>query len=158
MAAKTMHGARALIQLIAPGDSKARNIGVWMSVNYSVSYDVSDVFILGRFSAAELVTTAIEPVNITCQGWRVVDHGPMVEAGFTNVKDLLNQGDIVLKIYDRQTKKYVATIKGCKPTGHSSGASAKNLMDMSNTYRGLLMDDESTIQEEVGNEVASLPG
>jgi|SRR5579859_1335288 len=158
MAAKTMHGARALIQLISPGQTTAKNVGIWMSCSYSVAYDVNPVYILGRFSAAELVTTAIEPVNITCQGWRVVDHGPMVEAGFTNVSDLLNQGDIVLKVYDRQSKKYVANIKGCKPTGTSSGASAKNLMDMSNTYLGLLMDDESTVQEETGNDVATLPG
>jgi hypothetical protein len=156
---KTMHGARALIQLIAPGSTTAQNVGIWMSCSYSVTYDVSAVFLLGRFSAAELVTTGLEPVNITCQGWRVVNYGPFVRAGFTSVQELLTQGDITLKVYDRQTKQYVATITGVKPTGMSSGASAKSLMDSSSSYQGLLLSDESVIQAEDGlADVATLPG
>lgn len=158
MAARTVHGARALVRLTNSGTNEAKPVGIWNSVNFSVSYDVNPVFILGRFSAAELVTTGLEPVSISCSGYRVVDHGPMVEGGFLNVTDLLNQGDITLDIYDRQTGKVIATIVGVKPTGLSSNVSAKNLMDSSTTYVGLLLSDESQTQFEEGPLVATLPG
>ena len=38
--------------------------------------DYSIQYILGLYSAAELTTTGVEPVSITAQGWRVIDHGP----------------------------------------------------------------------------------
>ena len=113
-------------------------------------------FILGRYSAAELTTTGVEPVAITAQGWRVVDHGPMLEGGFTNVKDLLTQEYLLLQVFDRQTKKYVANIRGCLPTGFSSTVSAKQLQENTNTYLGLLMDDES-MQNNEASDAADLP-
>jgi hypothetical protein len=117
MAAKTVHGARALVRLTNAGTNTAKPVGIWNSISFSVSYDVNPVFILGRFSAAELVTTGMEPVSITCSGYRVVDHGPMIEGGFSSVLDLLNQGDITLDIFDRQTSKMIAQITGVKPHG-----------------------------------------
>lgn len=143
-----MHGARAQVSIVDPTTGKARVIGIWNQFSYRVDFDVQSIFILGRFSAAELVTTGVEPVTITAQGWRVVDHGPFVEGGVTAVQDLLAQEYIVLKVFDRQTGKAVATIHGCVPTGISSAVNAKATQDSSNTYLGLLMDDESVANNE----------
>ncbi len=154
MPPKTMHGARAKVFLIDANG--AHLVGIWNNFSYNVSIDVQPSYILGRYSAAELTTTGVEPVSITAQGWRVIDFGPMKVGGITSVKDLLLQEYILLQVYDRQTKKVVANIKGCLPTGFSSTVSAKQLQENTNTYLGLLMDDESVIMSEAVD-AADLP-
>jgi len=151
-----MSGARAKVAIVDPATGTAKVVGIWNNFSYSVNYDVQPAFILGRFSAAELNTTGVEPVSITAGGWRVVDHGPFVEGKLTNVKDLLTQEYLVLTVVDRQTGKNIATIHGCLPTGFSSGLSARQLQESTNTYMGLLMDDESTVNTEAAS-AADLP-
>ena len=156
-APKMMHGSRAKV-CIVDADGKTRDIGIWSQFSYQVTYDVSPAFIIGRFGPAGLFTTGVEPVSITAQGYRVVDHGPYTEGRMTNLKDLLNQGDILIKVYGRADltgKKILAQIKGCLPTGTSSTVSAKQLQDSTNTYIGMLLEDESGDQGEVN--AASLP-
>src|SRR6185436_6968277 len=140
MAAKTMSGARAKVAIVDPTTGQAKVVGIWNNFSYNVNHDVQPAFILGRFSAAELVTTGVEPVSITAGGWRVVDHGPYAEGRLTNVKDLLTQEYLVLSVIDRQTGKTIAKIHGCLPTGFSSGLSSRQLQESTNTYMGLLMD------------------
>jgi hypothetical protein len=101
---------------------QARVVGIWNNFSYQVTYDVQPAFILGRYSAAELTRLASSP-SITAQGWRVVNHGPFKTGRLTNVKDLLHQEYLLLQVWDRQTKKYVANIRGCLPTGTSSTVS-----------------------------------
>lgn len=160
MPPKSMHGARALVQITgvdsATGQQFANTVGIWNQFSYQVAYDVQAVFILGRFSAAELVTTGVEPVVMTAQGFRVVDHGPFTEGKLTDLADLLNQEYIQLSVYDRQSKKNVATIKYCLPTGTSSTVSAKALQDSSNSYIGLLLGDEHGDSAEA-TDAAHLP-
>lgn len=156
MAAKIMHGARAKVFMVDPVLGQAVVVGIWNNFSYQVTYDVQPAFILGRFSAAELTTTGVEPVSITAQGWRVVNHGPFKTGRLTNIKDLLNQEYLLLQVYDRQTKQYVASIRGCLPTGTSSTVSAKQLQESTNTYLGLLLDDEDTENNEAAD-AADLP-
>lgn len=151
-----MSGARAKVAIVDPATGTAQVVGIWNNFSYSVNYDVQPAFILGRFSAAELNTTGVEPVSITAGGWRVVDHGPFIEGKLTNVKDLLTQEYLVLTVIDRQTGKNIATIHGCLPSGFSSGLSARQLQESTNTYMGLLMDDESTQNTEASS-AADLP-
>lgn len=156
MPPKVMNGARAKVFIVDPKTNKARVVGIWNNFSYQVTYDVQPAFILGRYSAAELITTGVEPVAITAQGWRVVDHGPFVDGALTNLKDLLLQEYLLLQVFDRQTKRYVANIRGCLPTGMSSTLSAKQLQESTNTYLGLLMDDES-VQNNEASDAANLP-
>lgn len=139
-----MHGARATVFVVDPVSGLATKVGIWNNFSYNVTYDVQPSFILGRYSAAELTTTGVEPVSITAQGWRVIGEGPYVQGHLTHLKDLLNQEYLLLQVYDRQTKQYVANIRGCLPTGMSTGFSAKQLSELTNTYLGLLLDDESS--------------
>lgn len=155
MPPKVMHGARAKVFMV-DSTGVARVVGIWNSFSYNVTLDVQPSFILGRYSAAELTTTGVEPVAITAQGWRVVDHGPMREGGITALDQLLFQEYLLLQVWDRQTKKFVANIRGCLPTGFSSTVSAKQLQENTNTYLGLLMDDESVTNNEA-SDAADLP-
>src|SRR6266404_4648305 len=106
MAAKNFHGARAKCYLFDPQTGLAKPIGVWNSFSYRQSFDVQAVAILGRFSPAALVTTAVEAVSIDAQGWRVIGHGPYAEGRITNLKNLLTQEYLILKVWDRQTKAF----------------------------------------------------
>lgn len=145
---KMMHGARAKVAIYDPVIGATRIVGIFNSFSYAVTHDVQPAFILGRFSAAELTTTAVEPVNITAGGWRVVNHGPYIEARLTPLRNLLFQQYLTLTVIDRQTKLNVGTIRGCLPTGYSATLTARQLMEGTHTYLGLLMDDESTQQAE----------
>lgn len=156
MPPKVMHGARATVSIYDPTTGQAKVVGIWNNFSYQVNHDVQPAFILGRFSAAELITTGVEPVSITAQGWRVVGHGPYAEGRLTNLLNLLNQEYLLLSVFDRQTKQMVAKIRYCLPTGFSSTLSAKQLQESTNTYLGLLMDDESTEQNEA-SDAADLP-
>lgn len=156
MPPKVMHGARAKVSIYDPASGQAKVVGIWNNFSYQVNHDVQPAFILGRFSAAELITTGVEPVSITAQGWRVIGHGPYAEGRLTNLLNLLNQEYLFLQVFDRQTKQAMAKIRFCLPTGFSSTLSAKQLQESTNTYLGLLMDDESTEQNEA-SDAADLP-
>jgi len=151
MPPKVVHGARAIVSITDNTTGKTKPVGIWNNFSYQVTYDVQPAFILGRFSAAELITTGVEPVSITAQGWRVIGHGPFAEGRLTNVKDLLQQEYLILTVHDRQNpdpNAIIARIRGCLPTGTSSTLSAKQLTESTNTYLGLLMDDEDTQNAE----------
>ena len=156
MPTKTMSGARAKVYMTDRNTGETFLVGIWNSFSYSLAHDVQASFILGRFSAAELSTTAVEPVNITAQGWRVINNGPFRTGRLTNVKDLLTQEYLKLDVIDRQTGLVAASIEYCLPTGTSSTVSAKQLQDSTNTYLGLLLDDESTDNSEAAS-AADLP-
>jgi hypothetical protein len=156
MPPKVVHGARAKVFITDRVTGKTKLVGIWNNFSYQVNYDVQPSFILGRFSAAELTTTGVEPVNITAQGFRVIDHGAFEEGRLTNVKDLLTQEYLKLDVLDRQTNKKMASIEHCLPTGTSSTLTAKQLTEQTNTYLGLLMDDESTQNAEAAS-AADLP-
>ncbi len=146
-----MSGARAKVAIYDPVSGQAKVVGIWNNFSYSLNHDVQPSFILGRYSAAELSTTGVEPVSITASGWRVVGHGPFVEGRLTPLDQLLTQEYLVLTVIDRQTKQTIATIHGCLPTGTSTTLSARQLQESTNTYMGLLMDDESTINTEASS-------
>lgn len=140
--AKVMHGARA--QLIVGGNK----VGIFNSVSYGLAYDTQDVFILGRFSPAEIGYVAQEAVSITASGWRIIDAGPHDTQGaqVPHLQDLLTHNDISLAIYDRLTNKQVATITGVRPTGYSTSISQRQMQEITVNFKGLLVSDESQPQ------------
>lgn len=148
MAAKICHGARALVSVTDPNTNQQRVVGIWNNFSYSVSYDVIPAYILGRFSAAELTTVGYAPVNITAGGYRVIDHGFQTEGAFTQLAQMLQQEYLTLSVLDRQTGKLVATISGCVPTATTASISARQLVEGSNTFMGLLYADEQFVDAE----------
>ncbi len=146
-APKTFHGARALVYRAGPTGSKL--MGTFSSFGYGLSYDVSPVPILGRHSVAELVYTGSEPVRCTATGWRVVGNGPHVAASMPHLGDLLTADYIELSVVDRQDPTVViAHIKSVRPESYSTTISAKSLTEVTHSFIGILVDDESGTNNE----------
>jgi hypothetical protein len=137
---KTMHGARA--QLIVDGEV----VGIFTSFSYGLQYDTQDVYILGRLSAAEIVYTAQETVNCTASGWRIVNNGPHRAAKVPTLQELLEHEYITLAIFDRQSddpNARIATIQDVRPTGYSTTINSRQLQEVSVSFKGILVSDES---------------
>jgi len=157
MPARTMHGARAKVFIADPNSGKPQLVGIFNNVSWGLTYDVQPVNILGRFSPDELVYTAQEPVTVTASGFRVVNSGPHVIAKVPNLVDLLTHEYIELSISDRLNPGLdIARIHHVRPTGYSTTLSARALEEVTVTFMGLLVDDESTTNTEAPD-AATLP-
>lgn len=140
--AKTMHGARA--QLAIDGQI----VGIFNNVSYGVSYDANPIYILGRFNAAEIALTGMDPISVSAGGFRVIDGGPYKVASVPKLQELLNHEDITLAIFDRQTGKQILTVVGVRPTGYDTSVSARGLQDLTVKFMGLALSDEDGDQDE----------
>lgn len=149
MPAKTMHGARAQVIIADPNTGTSGVVGIFNSISYGLAFDVAEVSLLGRYSPDELVYTGAEAVNVTASGFRVIDAGPHVAGHVPDLASLLQHEYIELAIFDRQTNKRVAMIHSVRPTGYSTSISARQLEEITVTFRGLLVDDESTVNAEL---------
>ena len=140
--AKTMHGSRA--QLMIEG----RIVGVFNNISYGVRYDANPVYVLGRFSAAEIALTGMEVISVSASGFRVVDNGPYEVANVPQLQDLLHHEDMTLALFDRQTGKEIMTVVGVRPVGYNISGGARALFDTSVEFMGLRLSDESGDQDE----------
>lgn len=148
--AKTMHGARAVMKI------DGEPVGIWMDVSWSALHDVRPVDILGRFTSAELVTVGVQPVAISCTGWRPVEQGqgaenargPHVDAKVPKVQDLLSIHDVDISVWDRQTDRNILVANNCRPAGYRTRVSVRGLQEISVDYIGIIAYDESGPQME----------
>lgn len=148
MTTGVLSGPRVRLGRIDPSTGVVRYFGIYESCSFGMQYDVQPVFLLGRWTAAALEYTAVEPVNISCTGWRVVGHGAHTDGGLPRVQDLLTADYQVLTLHDRKTNQTIATIRDVRPTGYSTGYAARQLTQMSVSYLGILVDDELTDNSE----------
>jgi hypothetical protein len=142
--AKTMHGSRAQLSI------NGTIVGIFNSVSYGVEYEANAVYILGRFNAAEIALTGMNVINIQASGYRVVGSGPYAVSEVPKLQDLLNHEDITLAIFDRQstTGEPIMQVTGVRPTGWNTSISARGLQDLTVTFQGLALSDESGDQDE----------
>ena len=117
---------------------------------------------MGKFAPAATTYTAQNPVNISASGYRVIGHGPHVEAGLPKLQDLLLAEYIELTIIDRQTEALggdarVYKFHQVRPTGYSTTIGARSQTEISMTFIGILADDESVTNTELPS-AAVLPG
>ena len=141
---KIMHGARA--QVILNGVT----VGLFTNVSYGMQYDLTPAFILGRFSAAELAYTGAEPIGIQASGWRIIGQGPFTASGGTmpKLQDLLTAEDMSFAIYDRQTDQLIMKVVGVRHQGFNSSVAPKALEEMSLSFMGLRLSDETASNNE----------
>ena len=148
---RTFSGARAIVSVQDP-TGITRQVGIFNNASYGLVYDAQPVYILGRYSPAEIEYTAQEPVQVTCSGWRVYGHGPHVEALVPSLSDLMNHEYLTLNIVDRQNAgpgtSPIAVIRNVRPTGYSTTINARGLVEVTMNFVGILVDDESTTNEE----------
>lgn len=155
---KIMSGARAKVYIEDPNtalpEGGRRLMGIFSNISYGVTLDATPAYILGRYGAAEIDYTSASTVNITCGGWRAVGLGPHRGARVPRLQDLLNHQYITFEIFDRQTGEKVAKIEKVRPTGFTTGLTARQLEEMTTTYVGLLVNDE----DETNSEAATPSG
>ncbi len=139
---RVMTGPRA--QVIINGEI----VGVFNSINWNYTLDLRNVDILGRFSTAEIVNTGMEPVEVSCSGYRVINAGPHVSMSVPLLQDLLSSPNLELAVIDRATGQRIAKIHQCKSSGYSTAIDAKGIESLTAHYRGILVDDESATNSE----------
>lgn len=123
---------------------------------------MQEAYIIGKHAPAATTYTAQNPVNITASGYRVIGHGPHVESGLPRLQDLLLAEYIELTIIDRQTEALggdarIYKFHQVRPTGYTTTISARQQTELSMTFVGILLDDESVTNTESPT-AAILPG
>lgn len=151
MSGKTVTGARCQLMIVDPNTREGRVVGIFNSVSYGLTYSAEPIYILGRYSPEEIVYTAQEAVSIRASGWRNVDHGAHVEGKVPSLGDLLNHEYLELAIFDRKTNKRIAKIHSVRPTGYDTSVANRQAEEITVTFIGLLVDDESTTNTELPN-------
>jgi len=147
---KVMTGARAIIYI----DSVA--VGMFESCTYSSSMRTEPAYILGRFTAAQIVPTSMEVINLNCSGFRIFDEGVHVLPKVPKLQDLLNLQGVTISVTDRSNPTLsLLTATDCFPISYSGGFQAQATSKISIVYQGIKIEDESGAQDEVG--ASSLP-
>lgn len=148
-----MTGARAQLIVADPTTGQGKVIGIFNNVSWGLAYDAQPIYVLGRYSPAETVYTAQEAVNVSATGWRAVGAGPHVSAKVPNLADLMNHEYMELAIFDRQSPAgspiMIAKIHSVRPTGYSTSLAARGAQEVTVSFIGLLVDDESTQNHEL---------
>lgn len=151
MAAKTLSGARGQLLITDPTTGVAKVVGTFSSVNWGLNYQVQDIHVLGRYSAAETLYTSADVVNISATGFRVVGAGAHQSATVPYLQNLMTHEYGELAIFDRQSNQLIAKMHSVRPTSYSTGLTARGVSEITVNFVGLLVDDESgTNSESVG--------
>lgn len=149
---RVMTGARAILSV---GGEK---MGVFNNFSYGQQFDVEHAYILGRFNPDEIVYTAMGPVSCQASGWRVIDQGPHVQGKVPKLQDLLTHDYITLTVVDRQSNKTIAQISQVRPTGYNTQVSSRQAEEVSISFTGLIVQDESGAQSDTQNAMRLPPG
>jgi len=136
--AKTIHGARVRVKI------NGKSVGFFNSVTWGLNNDVQPLYILGRFSPAELVVTGQEAISLTATGFRIIDLGPHVVCGLPHLQDLLQDGGLVsLSVEDRITGKNIALVEDAKTAGYNTSVNARGVEELTVNWIGSRLSDES---------------
>jgi hypothetical protein len=124
-------------------------VGIFENCSYNVNIGTEPVYLLGRFSAAEIVPTSYEVVTVNCSGFRLIGNGAHKLPKVPKLQDLLNFESITLSVVDRQNPGIsILTVQNCVPNTYASGYAAKALSRVQITYQGTVASDESGPQDE----------
>ena len=146
---KVLTGARAILSITA-ADGTVEDIGMFSSCSYGANIGLEPIHILGRFGPAEITQTSYEAINVSCNGFRVIGKGVHKLGKFPTLDQLLLLEGITISIRDRQNNSSIMVVSDCKPQSYSTGVNAKATSQISITYVGLKLADETGNQNEVG--------
>ena len=148
MANRILSGPRAKVSIADPITGATKVVGIFSSCSYDKPLEAQVAYILGRMGPADIAYTAADAVTINCNGYRVVDHGAHIEAGFPTIQEMLEFSGISISVLDRQSGKTVLAATSCFPTRESGGFTQRALSELSVSYIGLRADDESSVNAE----------
>ncbi len=147
--AKTFTGARAQLLMVDPNTNAATVMGIFNNVSVGLQYSVDPIYLLGRYSADELVYTAQDVVHVTATGWRVVGADPQTIAKVPRLQDLMTNDYVELAILDRETNQRLASIHSVRPLGYTMSVVNRQTVEITVTFMGLLIDTETTTNAEL---------
>ena len=139
--AQILTGARAKVLI------NGNLVGLFSNCGWSIRQDKVPVFILGRYSPAEITPTTQEAVTLDLTGYRVVNAGPYKVADATLLKNLLTEEDFSVAVLDRQTGETIFNASGCRVTGWSSGVASRGISDLRISIIGMIGEDEYGIAQ-----------
>lgn len=126
-------------------------VGLFDSVDYSITIGTEAIHLLGRYSAAEITPTSYEVVTLNCSGFRLIGNGGHLLPKVPKLQDLLNLETVTVAVTDRQSAANAAPIlvvQNCVPVNLGSGYAAKSTSRLRITYQGTVAYDESGAQDE----------
>jgi hypothetical protein len=150
-----LHGARAKLGIYNKNTGKTQYVGIFNSVSVTNSYGADPAWILGRLGPDTITYTSADVVSIQASGWRVLRNGRHKGGGMPALGDLLSYEAFTMVVTDRQLddngeEPRILTFKEVYPTSSTEGYSARELASISISYIALTVDDEDTVNEEVG--------
>lgn len=149
--AKSMNGARCILQL------DGKTVGVAQSVGVSIGYQIDPIFVIGKYETAELIPNSQQPVNITMRMIRIIGVSPLTELRQASLDDvapngLLQNQDFTVQLVDRQggsapgqsvgSGTPFCTIQNCRTTGWTFDTTASQTSEMTLTMTGIYIGDE----------------
>jgi hypothetical protein len=146
--AKVLTGARAKVLI------NGNLVGLFSNCSWSLRQGKEALYVLGRYSPAEITPTDQAPVQITLTGYRVVNAGPYAVAKATLLKNLLTEDDFSVAILDRQTGELIFQADGCRVMGWSGGVAQRGVSDLRLDIIGLIGEDEYGIAQGGDSESA----
>lgn len=123
-------------------------VGLFDSIDYGGGVMLEPAYILGRSSAAEIVETGYEVVNVNLGGFRIIGQGVHVLPKFPKVQDITNLGEFKIDVVDRATGRSLAVITRCKWARYGTGFQARSLTRVNMSCMGLILHDEEGPQGE----------
>lgn len=160
-----LHGARAILYLpVTPasgttastGNDSLAAVGIFTDVSWSYGLLDAEVDVLGAFAPIALEYVGATSIQCRASGWRVIGKGLFTLGVVPQLNELLNYKDLIVELQDRVSKKKICRVTDVKPLGFDSGVAAKQLSNVSVTFKGLrLVEDEFSSNEEDG--AAKLP-
>jgi hypothetical protein len=146
----TITGARCLLKIA--GEIQ----GMFTDVSWGQSYSEQELFVLGRYSAADIVYTAANTVTVSATGYRAYNKGAFVVAKLPTIAQLSAYQGITLEIEFAGNDKGIVQVFDVKPIDYSSRASARGVMELSITFKGIISSDETVAQNDDSGPVGKL--
>jgi len=158
---KVLTGARCKVGVYSPATGQTQIVGLFNNVSYGLAFSAQEAYILGKYAPAEIDYTSQDAVHITASGWRVIGHGPHVDGALPVLQDLMDAEYIELAIIDRQLEAAggdgrIAKFRNVRVTGYSTSISARQQVEITMNFVGILVSDESAENFEHPT-AASLP-
>jgi hypothetical protein len=138
------------------GNDGLTAVGIFTDVSWSYGLLDAEVDILGAMAPIGIEYVGATSIQCRASGWRVVGKGLFTLGIVPPLKDLLQYKDLIVELQDRITKKKICRVTDVKPLGFDSGVAAKQLSNVSVTFKGLrIIEDDMTSNDEDG--AAALP-
>jgi hypothetical protein len=155
----TITGARCLLKLENPNSKETGPVvlGMFTDVSWGQGYSEQELFVLGRYSAADIVYTAANTINVSATGYRAYEKGAFQVAGLPTIQELAAYKGLTLEIEFSGKNNGILKVFDVKPIDYSSRVSARGVVEMTINFKGITATDESDAATQNDDSSAAAP-